>query len=619
LIKKRNNITLRFSFLLLFSLLLLGAGLSSFSIADSTKLQVIHLETPADSLQNIIAPCSYNPSLWLKADAGITQTGTTVRRWEDQSGNNNHAIQNGANVRPTYQSESINFNPALDFDGVDDYIAGTSGGSISTLFMVARSDSDVSRSSNGQTIITTSITNTISNSYFFTIGRVTAAFSNEVITHGLGHSGEYRKALTGNTVIENTPHLYTTDHNTATSNASIFMDGTKIDNTTSGNFVTPHNNRPYRIGGNLYVWGGVNFDGQIAEIISFPTNLNTTNREIIQSYLGIKYGIKLSHALRNSAGTVTWNESTYINNVSSIGRDDCFGLNQKQSKSTEDGAILTIGLGMIASSNSANTNTFPNNQSFLFWGHDNDDDGTIEEISSELPTGINTRLDREWKVKNINGVDTVELQFDLSGITHSATNANELYLLIDEDGDGDFTTGMVQKIVANSYTGNVASFTNIVFPDSVIISVGTGPVPNNAPVLTCTSDTTEACPNSQFYAFASSITVADADNDTLTATLTFMGITQSTDTMAVNLTGFPMASQTFNYPDLEITGTITPTQLQSILQTLSFSTSSLMSGIREVEIVVDDGTDKSNTLIKRIQSDENLSICCSADAPLISN
>jgi hypothetical protein len=98
-----------------------------------------------------------------------------------------------------------------------------------------------------------------------------------------------------------------------------------------------------------------------------------------------------------------------------------------------------------------------------------------------------------------------------------------------------------------------------------------------------------------------------------------MGITQSTDTMAVNLTGFPMASQTFNYPDLEITGTITPTQLQSILQTLSFSTSSLMSGIREVEIVVDDGTDKSNTLIKRIQSDENLSICCSADAPLISN
>lgn len=326
---------------------------------------------------------------------GTTLTGTTVSVWADQSGNANNARQNVANLRPSYSAVGINFNPTLDFDGANDYMQGNSGGANATLFMVARSDLAVSRTTPGQTIFTANILNPSSDAYFFTLGSVTAAFNNEVITHGLGSSVEYRKVLTGNTTIPSLPHLYSTSHNSATSSAAIYYDGTKIDNNTSGAFINSEGNRPYRVGGNLYVWGGVNFNGQISEILSFPTNLDIDDRQIIQSYLGIKYGISLPHAYKDAQGQTVWNETSYANNISSIARDDCLGLYQKQTKSTNTGAIITMGLGTVASSNANNLNTFPIDKSFLFWGNDNDNNGVIEETANELPAGVQKRLDRE--------------------------------------------------------------------------------------------------------------------------------------------------------------------------------------------------------------------------------
>lgn len=56
--------------------------------------------------------------------------------------------------------------------------------------------------------------------------------------------------------------------------------------------------------------------------------------------------------------------SAYHNDVGDIGRDDSSGLEQKQSKSVNSDAILTMGLGVITTTNALNSNSFANNNIF---------------------------------------------------------------------------------------------------------------------------------------------------------------------------------------------------------------------------------------------------------------
>ena len=53
-------------------------------------------------------------SLWLKADAGVTLSGSNVTAWADQSGNGNNATS--PTIAPTFVSSSINSKPAISFN-----------------------------------------------------------------------------------------------------------------------------------------------------------------------------------------------------------------------------------------------------------------------------------------------------------------------------------------------------------------------------------------------------------------------------------------------------------------------------------------------------------------------
>ena len=60
-------------------------------------------------------------SIWLKANQGVT-TGATLT-WADQSGNNRNGVQSTATNQPTVSPSAFNFNPALTFDGTNDYLS----------------------------------------------------------------------------------------------------------------------------------------------------------------------------------------------------------------------------------------------------------------------------------------------------------------------------------------------------------------------------------------------------------------------------------------------------------------------------------------------------------------
>lgn len=69
------------------------------------------------------APASEIPqsglSLWLKADAGVTLSGSDVTVWADQSGNSSNGTTNSY---PLYSSSGLNSKPEIVFNGTENYI-----------------------------------------------------------------------------------------------------------------------------------------------------------------------------------------------------------------------------------------------------------------------------------------------------------------------------------------------------------------------------------------------------------------------------------------------------------------------------------------------------------------
>ncbi len=88
---------------------------------------------------------------WYKGDAGVLNgsgsaatNGQTVGTWQDQSGNTRHATQGVDADRPIYvASSSLNSMPALNFDGVSDYLKSTISVTTTTVtaFIAYRLDS----------------------------------------------------------------------------------------------------------------------------------------------------------------------------------------------------------------------------------------------------------------------------------------------------------------------------------------------------------------------------------------------------------------------------------------------------------------------------------------------
>jgi len=83
--------------------------------------------------------------LWLKADAGVTVSGTAVSQWADQSGNNRNAAQTTLSARPVLVTNALNGMPALAFNGTGQFMTFTmpvNGLSGMTLILVSANSSD---------------------------------------------------------------------------------------------------------------------------------------------------------------------------------------------------------------------------------------------------------------------------------------------------------------------------------------------------------------------------------------------------------------------------------------------------------------------------------------------
>jgi len=222
-------------------------------------------------------------------------------------------------------------------------------------------------------------------------------------------------------------------------------------------------------------------NGDIAEVIVYSVSNAGINRNKVESYLALKYGITLGTPASplsyiSSAGTTFWTaNATYQRNVFGIGADNASGLVQSTSNSINSGSgngTGKNGLGnLVLTANSTLTN-----QQFLMIGADA---GSLSEETINSTIGPSSaigsvRVFRNWKVQNTGAIGPVKLTFDKTGLSLTGGNtASKYWLVIDNDGDGDYNTGTQGYIQASSITSNIITFNSPTLSNNVVFTLVT--------------------------------------------------------------------------------------------------------------------------------------------------
>ncbi|PHR36892.1 MAG: hypothetical protein COA38_00755 [Fluviicola sp.] len=224
--------------------------------------------------------------------------------------------------------------------------------------------------------------------------------------------------------------------------------------------------------------------GDASEVIVLTGTSTPAERNQIESYLAIKYGITLDNSGGGTqgdyfatTGATIWDASvaaSYHNNVIGIGRENSEALYQKQSHTLTD--TSRIYLSTLTTTNAANAGTF-NDFSYILIG-DNQDmmcATTASNLETPLGCGLYSRLEREWKVtKTSTGVDfNFDATLNPCSSVGSVTVSN-LRLLVDDDGD--FSNGGTTCYFNGDGSGIVISYTS---PVVTVSNISNAMIPNN--------------------------------------------------------------------------------------------------------------------------------------------
>ncbi len=441
--------------------------------------------------------------LWLKANDGAGSTdGQALSTWSDQAFSNDATV-NTAGQEPTWRDNvntNVNFNPVVDFDnsfstfnndGNDytplpqEFLEGSGGFYTDDIFFVVIPDTtiDIGFHDNGYFMdcftgdanpgddIDQDVTG-------IGFGAYSARFTDEIISYAQATETDYGVAETNTASSYDNIGIINARNNTALNGMELYYNSNLIHNVevNAGTF-TNFNDTRYWIGRSQVFRSSM--DARVVEIITYSARKNNaTERNRIESYLGLKYGITLgangtSKNYFDSSSNVIWDitaNSGYNYDIAGIARDDGSDFIQKQSKSINPTAVVSIGLGDVTLTNNANSNTFNADRDYLIWGHDGNA-MTTAPASSDItinlgPTTVTTitqRVERNWKIVETGGdVPTVEisvLQSDLTGLP--ALTGNDAYVMVVAD-DSAFTTN-VETVFLNPGTFNGAATQEITY------------------------------------------------------------------------------------------------------------------------------------------------------------
>ena len=443
------------------SLLGTGSPWNTPSISSSTTYyaEAINGSCASVSRAAVLATINHSPGgvsnhlkVWLKAD----ETGGAVTsNWQDHSGNgHNYVTVSGPSLISS--DPDFNYNPVIEItSGGFNAPVGSELSSEWTVFFVSKllsSDTD---------------------------GRVFEAHTGNWLW---GYHGGYRNGLymNGNPAAHNSgiatnsgvtePHLFCYGRESTGGSILARVDGQALTTYTSTN--DPAGAR-IDISQGVYGASAQSCDSRVGEFIIYDTKLSDADIAKVESYLCQKYGITRNAAAGgtegdyfSNSGSTIWDASAaseYNNDVIGIGKD-CSFL-QKQSRSKDDS--IRVFISSLATSNVANSGTITNDESFIIIGHNKGLLKSTAASNAEVPPGIITRLEREWRIKNTNFNDSyaLEIEWDSAG----TVDLSHLRLLVDDDGD--FTNASVYGVA----DGLTFSFGSI-----IVGGIGTSIIPSGA-------------------------------------------------------------------------------------------------------------------------------------------
>ncbi|WP_422005872.1 hypothetical protein [Roseivirga pacifica] len=330
----------------------------------------------------------------------LATNGQTIESWSNLGLASGAATSSSSTFRPTFSSNALNGYPSLTFDGSNDSFSFTHTITNSgTLFAVA---SGSFSSGTERVLIRLGEPGLIDYSNAM---RMTSSTNMQARLDNGVQIGTINQTITSGTT-----YLWSYNHRTI-GTSQLFTNSSSSGTNTLGVALGIFGSTTSIIS------GGDFWDGNIAEIIHYSGVVNAAERIIIENYLAAKYGISLS-------ANDIYNEDDgangdYDHDVAGIGQASD-GSSHTDSQST---GILRI-LG---------ANDLDNNE-FLFWGHDNGD--AIATETSDVPTGVQARFQRVWRISEQGDVGSVNIRFDLSAFT--SVTAADLRLIIDADNDGTF-------------------------------------------------------------------------------------------------------------------------------------------------------------------------------------
>ncbi|MBL7839089.1 MAG: T9SS type A sorting domain-containing protein [Cyclobacteriaceae bacterium] len=346
-------------------------------------------------------------ALWLDANKGVSTTGSNVTSWADQSGNSRTATPPASNARPTLNSNALNSMPVISFDGNNDMLELASNINTSTPTMFAV----INKTATGTGYVTFL---TLQNNLWLARGTATnqwGMYNNTDVLSGQTLNATYRVL---SSIERNFNDIdLVTNGTSATLTSGTGFHGKAIGTVGSNNNGTTNTGLQF-------------FQGNIAELIVYTANLNGAQRPIVENALAAKYGLTLGGGV-----------DVYTMDNAGNGNFD-------------------FDVAGIARVNAANQHTDAKGQGIVriydatdlgdveafFWGHNN---VALTSRSTDVPSGVQSRLAREWGVNETGDVGAITMQFDLSGLYGSIT-ASDLRLLIDHDGDGVYNEVGTQSI-----------------------------------------------------------------------------------------------------------------------------------------------------------------------------
>ena len=398
-----------------------------------------------------------NLMFWLRGDAGIT-TGATFT-WADQSGQGRNSVQSTAIDQPTVTTATtdfMNYNPGIKVVA-DQWLImanglNNAGTTANEIFLVYK---ELAGAGDGMVIGTEVPGN---RSYFYGSGVVQYGNSGKPATPAPGYVANAPDIFVGK--------FFSAADAAQAANGAVFSALAPVNPPAA--FATPT-----AVGAQPNNGGGYNafgYSGNVMELVGYNAeiDLTGTERQQVESYLAIKYGITLDSVgtgghYYNSSGSSVYQGgggSGYFNDILGIARDDNESLYQRQSHLLSDSVRLYLGATPLATTTSqANTGTFSANQSYIVMG---DNVGNLCAEGNNVtakPVAVDQRLDREWKITYNTTANVFNMDIGLAAcapFSSGTGNTSDLELLYSTTSS-NLTTGTVMANNTNGMTISLSS------------------------------------------------------------------------------------------------------------------------------------------------------------------